>query len=430
MQIDPKILEIPEESKILIVEDSKVSREYLKKILNIYYKNVITAEDGLDGIQKFKEFFPFIVITDIRMPHMDGLTMLEELKKIHNSFYTIVLSAHDEKEFLKDAISKGVYRFIAKPIQIEELLNTIEEIKKIYIYQEKINRQFQLIDSILNSLELIVVITNGKELFALNQYGLQFIGYSDLFEFKKNHKCICEFFEDKEGFITNSRDWLVQAKESPPEKKKVIIKNHKTQQKHIFTISLYDLTFNLDYTIAIFYDITILEKQKEELKKLAIHDFLTGIYNRQHFHTILEFHIEKHTRYSELKPFGLLLLDLDHFKQINDTYGHLVGDEVLKEFTQIVKQNIRKSDFFARWGGEEFIILTTECSKEQVFSFAKKIRRIVEEHFLYYNKGFSLTVSIGITLFRPKDNLTTLIERVDKALYIAKQNGRNRVEFL
>ncbi len=430
MQVDYQILEILDEIKILIVEDSKISREYLKKILNLHYKNVITAEDGLDGIKKFKEFLPSIIITDIRMPNMDGLTMIEELKKIHNHFYTIILSAHDEKEFLKDAISKGVYQFISKPIQIEELLNTIGEIKKIYIYQEKIKRQFQLIESILNSLEIIVVITNGTELFALNQYGLQFIGFSDLLELKKEHKCICEFFVNKEGYIQNSIDWLTKVKEAPPEQRKVIIQNYTTKENHIFSISLYDFSLNADYTIVLFYDITLLEKQKEKLKELATYDFLTGIYNRHHFHTILEFHIEKHKRYKELQAFGLLLMDLDHFKQINDTYGHLIGDEILKEFTELVKNHIRKSDFFARWGGEEFMILTTETTKEKLLLFAEKIRRIVEEYFSAHQKSINLTVSIGITIFKQEDYLTTLIDRADKALYLAKEKGRNRVEFL
>lgn len=432
MQIDKKLLEIQDDFKILIVEDSKVSREYLKKILetHYHYKEIITAENGTEGIQKFKEHKPQIIITDIRMPEMDGLSMIEELKKTDKNFYTIVLSAFDEKEFLKEAISKGIYKFISKPVNIEELLKTIQEIKKIYQYQEKIIRQHSLIENILNSLKIIMVITNGEELFALNQYGLNFTGYSSLDEFKKEHKCICDFFLNEEGFIKNTEDWLKIAKQLESYKRKVIIQNHHTKEKHIFYLDIQNFELDSHYYIVVFYDITIQEKQREELQKLATIDFLTGIYNRQHFHTLLEFHLEKHLRYKELVPFGLLLLDLDHFKQINDTYGHLIGDQVLKEFCKIIKQNIRKSDFFARWGGEEFIILSTESTKEQLIFFAEKIRHLVEDHFSNHKELPKLTVSIGVTQFHPVDNLNILLERVDKALYLAKQKGRNRVEYL
>lgn len=430
MQIDSKLLETRDDFKILIVEDSKVSREYLKKILETYYKEIIIAENGLEGIQKFKEFKPKLIITDIRMPEMDGLSMIDELKKIQNHFYAIVLSAHDEKEFLKEAITKGVYKFISKPIDIQELLITIREIKKNIEYQEKINRQHLLIETILNSLNVIVVITNGQELLALNQYGLNFTGYSTLSDFKQEHKCICEFFLDEEGFIKNTGDWVEKAKELESYKRKVKIQNYHTKEKHIFIIDIQNFELDSNYYIVVFYDITLQEEQSEELKKLATIDFLTGIYNRQHFHTLLEFHLEKHLRYKELHPFGLLLLDFDHFKKINDTYGHLIGDKVLKEFCKVIKQNIRKSDFFARWGGEEFMILSTENTKEQLIYFAEKIRRLIEDHFSHHKELPKLTVSIGVTQFHPKDNLTLLLERVDEALYLAKHKGRNRIEYL
>ncbi|MFN3604357.1 MAG: diguanylate cyclase [Leptonema sp. (in: bacteria)] len=430
MQIDPKFLEVPEDFSILIVEDSKVSREYLKNILQYHYKNIYLAENGLEGIQKFKEWDPLIVISDISMPEMDGLTMIRELKKIKNHFYAIILSAHDEKEFLKDAISIGVYRFISKPIQIPELLSTIENIKEIHIYQEKINRQAELIEIILNALDIILIITDGKELHALNHYGLQFIGFSSLSEFKQKHKCICEFFIEKEGFIKNSKDWLQIAESLSHEQRKVIIQKNSTKENHIFSINIHNLSLHPNLKIIFFYDITVLEKQKEELKELATMDFLTKIYNRHHFHTILEFHMEKHLRYKELNPFSLVMLDLDHFKKINDTYGHLIGDEVLKEFASLVKQNIRKADFFARWGGEEFLILSTENTKEQLIEFAEKIRNLVKLHFEKHPKLPPMTVSIGVTQFRSTDNLNLILERVDQALYLAKEKGRNRVEFL
>ena len=430
MQIDSRLLEVDDNIKILLVEDSKLSREYTYQILSKYYQNIETAENGVEGLECFKHYQPDIVITDIRMPVMDGLTMLKEMRNFRKNFYSIVLSAHDEKEFLKTSIDRGVIRFITKPINVKELIKTIQDIKDNIIINKKIQLQHQIIENILNSLNLIVVITDGQELYALNQFGLKMVGYNSILEFKKEHQCICEFFVNEPGFIQNSEKWLTQLDELEEDKRKVMIYDINLKQNRIFYVRSKPFLMDSRKKIVSFYDITLEEHQKEELKKLATIDFLTGIYNRHHFHTILEFQLEKQIRYPESKPFAIMILDLDHFKKINDKHGHLVGDEVLKEFATTIKNNIRKSDFFARWGGEEFIILVPETTKEQILIFAEKIRLLIENHFKNHPNLPKLTVSIGISLYTEGDNITTLLERADQALYNAKNHGRNRVEFL
>ncbi|MCX7811740.1 MAG: diguanylate cyclase [Leptospiraceae bacterium] len=430
MQIDPTLLEVDDNIKILLVEDSKLSREYTFHFLSKHYQNIKTAENGQEGLEYFKDYLPDIVLTDIRMPVMDGLTMLQEMRKIRRNFYSIILSAHDEKDILKNSIDQGVTRFITKPINVEELIKTIESIKKNIIINKKIQLQHQIIENILNSLNLIVVITDGSELYALNQFGLQMIGYRSIIDFKKEHKCICEFFVNEPGFIQNSEKWLTQLEQLEEEKRKVMIYDINLKQNRIFYVRSKPFLMDPKKRIVSFYDITLEEQQKEELKKLATIDFLTGIYNRHHFHTLLEFQLEKQIRYPTSNPFAIMILDLDHFKKINDKHGHLVGDEVLKEFAAIVKNNIRKSDFFARWGGEEFIILVPETTKEHVLIFAEKIRALVENHFKNHPNLPKLTVSIGISLYTTGDNITTLLERADQALYNAKNHGRNRIEFI
>ncbi len=430
MQVEPRLLNVDDEIHLLIVEDSKLSREYTKQILGKYYKNISIASNGKEGLEQFNQRRPDIVITDIKMPEMDGLMMLQEMRKIDSNFYSIVLSAHDEKDYLKESILRGVTRFITKPVQVSELLKTIESLKRTILFKRQIENQNLLIENILNSLDIIVAITNGQELFALNQYGLNLVGYNSIEEFKKEHKCICEFFVNEPGLLKNDYSWLKEVELLKEEERKAAIIDVRTKEKKIFYIKVKPFLKDTDKKLVLFYDITLQEYQKEELKKLATIDFLTGIYNRHHFHTILQFHIEKHLRYKELLPFGILLMDLDHFKRINDQYGHLVGDEVLKEFAHVIKHNIRKSDFFARWGGEEFILLVPEIDKEKIIFLGRKLLQLVENHFKNQSKLPSLTVSIGITIFQENDTIKSLMERADKALYLAKENGRNRIEFL
>ena len=170
----------------------------------------------------------------------------------------------------------------------------------------------------------------------------------------------------------------------------------------------------------------IEDKQKIEakLKHLATIDSLTSIYNRRKFNEVLSYELRRDERY----PGGLSLVicDLDNFKRINDTYGHITGDEVLKSFASMVKDLIRNSDTFARWGGEEFVLLLPETGFETAMQIAEKIRQETENSL--FSDTCRITASFGVTQFLEGDTETVLINRADEALYKAKTNGRNRLE--
>ncbi len=162
----------------------------------------------------------------------------------------------------------------------------------------------------------------------------------------------------------------------------------------------------------------------KQLEVAALTDSLTGIPNRLYFDQQLETHMISSQRYGV--AFSVIMLDLDHFKQINDHYGHPVGDRVLREFSQIVKQQLRLTDQFARWGGEEFIIAAPHTLLDHALTMAERIRAAVAECNLA-TVG-RVTASIGVTEYRSGETAMALLERVDDALYRAKANGRNRVE--
>lgn len=124
-----------------------------------------------------------------------------------------------------------------------------------------------------------------------------------------------------------------------------------------------------------------------------------------------------------------MLMDLDHFKQINDTYGHDMGDKVLKAFAAAMAANLRAEDIFARWGGEEFIVICQNKSAHALFNFAEKLREITANYTFGADFELKIHVSIGITMAYKGDAFDEVFKRADKALYKAKQGGRNRVEF-
>ena len=166
----------------------------------------------------------------------------------------------------------------------------------------------------------------------------------------------------------------------------------------------------------------------EEIYRLAIQDPLTGLYNKRYLLEFLGRELSCATRY--LRPLALALFDLDHFKSVNDRYGHLAGDYVLREVAQLFKTAIRREDVFARYGGEEFALVMPETNADGGFTVADHLRRSVEKlHLEFHNKTIPLTISGGVAATQGDDRLTTveLLRVADEKLYDAKKAGRNRV---
>lgn len=178
---------------------------------------------------------------------------------------------------------------------------------------------------------------------------------------------------------------------------------------------------------------TKLESENKGLWKLSITDGLTKLINRRHFNDMLRLEFSRAVRYGG--TLGCILLDIDHFKKVNDIYGHLTGDRVLREIAKLIQDNIRRIDLPARYGGEEFVLLLPETSSEGLGIVAEKLRTAIASHdFRDYtdpqNPGpDQVTVSLGGANF-PESKLTKsedLVEKADQALYEAKRSGRNRV---
>lgn len=166
------------------------------------------------------------------------------------------------------------------------------------------------------------------------------------------------------------------------------------------------------------------QRIEEELVHLATIDTLTSIANRRKFDEALNYEIGRDSRYNN--KLSLIFCDLDHFKSINDRYGHKVGDETLKTFARLLSHNIRTTDIFARWGGEEFVLLLPETDVQTAAITAEKLRVIIEDH--YFPQVGKISASFGVTEYIETDNESSFIQRADDALYTAKKNGRNRVE--
>ncbi|NVJ51693.1 MAG: diguanylate cyclase [Gammaproteobacteria bacterium] len=193
-------------------------------------------------------------------------------------------------------------------------------------------------------------------------------------------------------------------------------------------VPLFDSENAITHFLFIERDLSRRKNREQQLYQEATIDGLTNIFNRQHTYQLAAQAIEKTQRYQH--SLSVLLLDIDHFKQVNDNFGHPVGDKVLGKLADIIGQDVRSTDIFGRVGGEEFFILLPEENIESAKIFAERVRLHIEQTD-WSDTGLEgpLTISIGVASFA-NDNLESLIAKADQALYQAKRKGRNRVEIV
>ena len=170
-----------------------------------------------------------------------------------------------------------------------------------------------------------------------------------------------------------------------------------------------------------------LQSSLTVIREMAIHDDLTGFYNRSHLMDLIESENNRSVRTGSV--FSLVMMDIDKFKKINDTYGHQIGDQVLRTFAAVIRSILRKTDFCGRYGGEEFLIVLTQTDLQAAKLFAERIRDCVENSFFPdLGPDSRVTVSIGLAEHRMQENIEKTISLADESLYKAKKRGRNRVE--
>jgi diguanylate cyclase (GGDEF)-like protein len=206
-----------------------------------------------------------------------------------------------------------------------------------------------------------------------------------------------------------------------------------TQQQQTITIGLGSLFNIIEVSIAHillfrFYEKTRfsayyrLSIRNTEIQHLAETDKLTGLYNRQKFDSELSKLITQNNEQNTKKSYTLIICDIDFFKSVNDTYGHLVGDNVLKALANTLKKHLCNNALLARWGGEEFAIILSNTALDEAAKQADMLRMYIADHPIV---NIPLTVSIGVTVMQKGDTVLNILERADKALYMAKNNGRN-----
>nr|MBC8237470.1 diguanylate cyclase [Candidatus Sulfurimonas ponti] len=294
----------------------------------------------------------------------------------------------------------------------------------LLIYVRKQIRHKTYTRELINMQQDMLIVTDGKKLKDANYTMLQFFGFETLQGFESEHKCICDFFIKGNGYLQKDNDgviWTDYILKYPQKKHQAKIKDISDNKLKIFELE-YEVLKESAYLFIVFKDVTDEVEKLNQLMNQAYYDSLTSIYNRSSFEYYLGKELKRASRTGVL--FSLIMFDIDHFKLVNDKHGHDVGDSVLIELAHLVSSHIRETDIFARWGGEEFMIIsTTNIGMSGVF--AEKLRETIQNHEFKYVAN--ITCSFGLTEYILDDSKESIMKRCDNALYDAKETGRNCV---
>lgn len=274
----------------------------------------------------------------------------------------------------------------------------------------------------------IVVLTDGKQLEFSNKTFLDFFGYENIEAFKKDYNCIYERFIEKDGFFNlglvkeNESNWI-ESMLNLSGRARVVSILDKYSISHAFSVSINEFD-NESYVIS-FADISDTMIEKSELAKEANVDTLTNVYNRLYFNKHIPCIIDENEKKN--MQTGIVMFDIDTFKDVNDTYGHDVGDYVLETIASLVTKYTRYNDKIVRWGGEEFIVISELDKDDNLSNLAEHLRTIIERY--NFKDVGTVTCSFGCAVHNKERDILDTIKEADENLYKAKDGGRNRVVY-
>ncbi len=413
---------------ILCVDDVDTNLFVLENLFrskNDY--RVILAHSGVEALEKLLQENIDLILLDIMMPEMDGFEVAYMLKQneLTRDIPIIFVTAKTDEKSIKEAFERGGVDYIIKPFKSYELFSRVKTHLKLSKAMKVIEEKQKLLEHILDQQSNLVITTDGFEIKSINRAFRHFFGVSDIDEFGYNLSSLTSYFEEKH-YINNEQqelysDWVEQINDDM-DKDFIITMRDRGGESSAFIVKV-DKLFEESLYVVSFTDITHTAITTQALKEKAFHDNLTGLYNRDKLNEFLEYEVEVVNRYKT--PLSLIMFDIDHFKRVNDTYGHLVGDHILKEIAMLVQSYIRHTDLLARWGGEEFIIASPSTPLQSAKIMAENIRQVIENE--EFPEVGNITCSFGVAEFQKGETITNLLDEADKQLYRSKEGGRNRV---
>ena len=391
--------------------------KHQQTVENIHPKCMFIANSFEEGELLFQRTKPHIIIM-----YVTDYSQIKYIKNMYTSQSTFIVIWDQQitKEFT-DVLALGIRNIVIAPVTPQAVL---EEVNKS-LYQLSLVRQVSLQQELLQTMfdfqNDLLFIVEDDEIVDCNTNFLTFFGYENLFAYREQHLVFAEHFIRENGYYSTTHDitWLDDTLSSG---RRIKMSNYEGEVS-TFLLRATPLPEDLSRFIVKCTEITELDEIYQEQERLAMVDSLTEIYNRLKFQQILEVEWDKVIRSDE--KIAIILFDIDNFKTVNDTYGHDFGDLALIQLAELMKSKVEQQHVFARWGGEEFIILVTNTVEKEAFQVAESLRFFIETK--QFTRISKLTASFGVALYEQGTTREELMQRADIALYEAKKNGKNQV---
>ena len=444
---------------VLVVDDLEPNVKLLEaKLLSEYY-TVLSANSGAKALELLRQNSVDIVLLDVMMPEMDGFETCKYIKSNPETTHipVVMVTALSEIEDRVKGLESGADEFLTKPINdtalfarvksLTRMKTVIDELKlrnktneelggqvvdlkdnftdsKILLLDDDMIQVKNIKASLSDLTQQVQSLSNPEEIDSLGSFIPDLVIISCQMDVEDPLR-IGVMLRSKPVF-KNSVIMLLAEEENIP----MVIKGMELgiNDYFIYPVDKSELKARVKTQLRRKQYQDDLRSELEESFDLSTKDGLTGVFNRRYF----DIHIKQMTEKARTsgQKLCLMMLDMDHFKDVNDTYGHPAGDAVLKTLTNSLKSSFRVTDLIARYGGEEFMVLLGNITLEQGTAIAEKTRASIEAiDFVIpdYSQRLKKTTSIGIVEFQPSESAQDFINRVDKALYEAKETGRNKV---
>jgi len=416
--------------KILIADDDPMFRLMLRQFLERNLFQVCEASNGKEAIEIFDRESPKMVLMDANMPVMSGIDACKRIREIDKYEYSpvLIMTAMDDDAFITIAFEAGAADYISKPIHWgvlkQRMLYKLKASRVAYALQTSEKRFRQL----YQELPLPYLSLDGDGLIIeVNPAWRDMMGYkAEQLVVGRSLGCFL-LADDWNSFLKQYSDFKLQEHLSNMQLQ-MLDSNGSVIDVELNARAGYDVHGSFKQFHCVLQNITRRKAMEDELRKLATTDPLTGLANRRAFFEKAGQMRLHAIRYQH--SLSVMMLDIDHFKLINDTFGHDIGDDILKLVSDIMSQSLRDVDILGRLGGEEFAIVLPETGLSDAVAAAERIRASVEAFKLQTNQGeIDVKISIGVVLFCADDeSIEALLKKADNLLYRAKERGRNRVE--
>ncbi|MBI3399090.1 MAG: diguanylate cyclase [Deltaproteobacteria bacterium] len=473
-----KTAEASQMDKILIIDDDLTIKAMLEDMLHAHSYRTFHASNGREGIRLVKEHLPDIILLDLIMPKMDGIEVCKAIRNmtLPDRPSVIIVSSRGDQESIVEALGKGADDFVIKPVDNRELIARIKAQSRIRSFYQELQEDKKNLETILDITKAISsLLTTDEVLYtivkkvaditaavrcsivliakedvgyvlashespAIKEIKLDLNKYPEIKEVIKNKRPIVVEDIPKHPIMTEVKDLVKDL-----EKMNVLVLPIVWEEEVVGTLFLRTRRFGKGFTEKEINLCQIIansayhaiknarlfekvSKEKEEMKALAITDRLTELYNHDFFYTRLDEEFNRAVRYET--PISLIMVDMDDFKKINDTYGHRTGDCVLKEIADMIKKLVRKTDIVARYGGEEFAIILPHTKLKGAEEEAERIRTAISSHTYANLTEENMSMSLGVASYPSGKTILNsgdMVNLADTALYEAKRGGKNRV---